>query len=146
MSGLVDSITGAVVSELLKVVIEEAKMVLAFKSVSIELASKMNTVLLAFIEIETMQGAEELKDLKDIIDEARELVRKCSKVNRLNLPSKAKYTRKLEKILMRMCSGCELPDSVRNLDNLEVYCDEETGLLWERLKPEMRNLMIWKGM
>ena len=62
------------------------------------------------------------------------------------LPLEFGNLRKLEKILMRMCSGCELPDSVRNLENLEVDCDEETGLLWERLKPEMRNLMIWNGM
>ncbi|CAF2006139.1 hypothetical protein HID58_076825 [Brassica napus] len=108
MSGLVDSITGAVVSELLKVVIEEAKMVLAFKSVSIELASKMNKVLLAFIDIETMQGAEELKDLKDIIDEARVLVRKCSKVNRLNLPSKAKYARKVKDVNKKLFEFCQV--------------------------------------
>ena len=108
MSGLVDSITGAVVSELLKVVIEEAKMVLAFKSVSIELASKMNKVRLAFIEIETMQGAEELKDLKDIIDEARVLVRKCSKVNRLNLPSKAKYAREVKDVNKKLFEFCQV--------------------------------------
>ncbi|CAN6910975.1 unnamed protein product [Brassica oleracea] len=117
MSGLVDSITGAVVSELLKVVIEEAKMVLAFKSVSIELASKMNTVLLAFIEIETMQGAEELKDLKDIIDEARELVRKCSKVNRLNLPSKAKYTRKVKDVNKKLFEFCQVQLQIIMLRN-----------------------------
>lgn len=42
------------------------------------------------------------------------------------------------KISMRMCLGCELPNSVKNLGNLKLDCDEETLLLWERLKPEMR--------
>ncbi|KAJ0254111.1 Powdery mildew resistance protein [Hirschfeldia incana] len=112
MSDLVDlgvgSITGAVVSELLKAVIEEAKLVAAFKSVSMDLASKMNKVRLAFIEIETLQGAEELKDLKDIIEEARVLVQKCSQVKRWNLPAKAKYTRKANEINKKLFEFCQI--------------------------------------
>ncbi|KAG2298153.1 hypothetical protein Bca4012_009358 [Brassica carinata] len=106
---VVGSVAGAVVSELLKGVIEEAKMVLAFKSVSMELASKMDKVRLVFIEIETLQGgAEELKELKDIIDEARVLVRKCSKVKGWNLPAKAKYTRKVEEINKKLLEFCQI--------------------------------------
>ncbi|KAF2552728.1 hypothetical protein F2Q68_00036376 [Brassica cretica] len=58
------------------------------------------------------------------------------------LPLEIGKLRKLDQISMRRCSVCELPDSVRNLKNLVVKCDEETGLLWERLEPEMRNLRI----
>ncbi|XP_023644254.1 probable disease resistance protein At5g66900 isoform X2 [Capsella rubella] len=58
------------------------------------------------------------------------------------LPQEIGKLQKLRKISMRKCSGCELPDSVRNLENLEVKCDEETGFLWERLKPKMRNLRV----
>lgn len=106
---VVGSVAGAVVSELLRAVIEEAKMVVAFKSVSTELASKMNKVRLAFIEIETLQGgAEELKELKDIIIEARVLVRKCSKVKGWNLPAKAKYTRKVEVINKKLLEFCQI--------------------------------------
>ncbi|KAG7539457.1 hypothetical protein ISN44_As13g031050 [Arabidopsis suecica] len=49
---------------------------------------------------------------------------------------------KLEKISMKDCYRCELPDSVKNLENLEVKCEEETALLWKRLKPKMKNLTI----
>lgn len=58
------------------------------------------------------------------------------------LPQEIGKLQKLRKVSMRKCSGCELPDSVRNLENLEVKCDEETGFLWERLKPKMRNLRV----
>ncbi|KAF8051409.1 hypothetical protein N665_1733s0008 [Sinapis alba] len=102
VSVVVSSVAGAVASELLKVVIEEAKMVVSFKSVYMELALMMEDVLPAIIEIEMLQGAGELKKLKDIIDEALVLVRKCSQVKRWNLPSKAKYTRKVEEINKKM--------------------------------------------
>ena len=104
----VGSVAGAVVSELLKVVIEEAKMVVSFKSVYMELASTMEDVLPAVIEIEMLQGAGELKKLKDIIDEALVLVRKCSQVKRWNLPSKAKYTRKIEEINKKVLKFCQI--------------------------------------
>ncbi|CAA7056902.1 unnamed protein product [Microthlaspi erraticum] len=58
------------------------------------------------------------------------------------LPLEIGKLQKLKKISMSKCGKCELPDSVRNLENLEVKCDEETGLLWERLKPKMRNLKV----
>ncbi|KAL0792069.1 hypothetical protein Bca101_063446 [Brassica carinata] len=50
---------------------------------------------------------------------------------------------KLQKMSMRKCWRCELPDSVRDLEDLEMKCDEETGLvLWKRLKPKTRNLRV----
>ncbi|KAL1196546.1 putative disease resistance protein [Cardamine amara subsp. amara] len=59
------------------------------------------------------------------------------------LPLEIGNLEKLKKISMRKCSGCELPDSVKNLvQNLEVNCDEETGYLWKSLKQKMRNLTI----
>ncbi|KAJ0254108.1 Powdery mildew resistance protein [Hirschfeldia incana] len=102
----VGSVAGAVVSELLKVVIEEAKMVLTFKSVYMELASTMEDVLPIIEEIEMLPGAGELKKFKDIIDEALVLVRKCSQVKRWNLPSKAKYARKIEALNKKMLKYC----------------------------------------
>uniref|UniRef100_A0A1J3I632 Putative disease resistance protein n=1 Tax=Noccaea caerulescens TaxID=107243 RepID=A0A1J3I632_NOCCA len=58
------------------------------------------------------------------------------------LPLEIGKLQNLKKISMSKCGKCELPDSVRNLENLEVKCDEETGLLWERLKTRMRNLRV----
>ncbi|CAN6851448.1 unnamed protein product [Brassica oleracea] len=59
------------------------------------------------------------------------------------LPLEIGKLQKLKKMSMRKCWRCELPDSVRSLDGLEVKCDEETGLvLWERLKPKMRSLRV----
>uniref|UniRef100_A0A0D3DBC3 Disease resistance protein n=1 Tax=Brassica oleracea var. oleracea TaxID=109376 RepID=A0A0D3DBC3_BRAOL len=89
-----------------------------------------------------------------------EVLRLCSCINLCELPEYLRFLditdclafkklpleigklRKLDQISMRRCSVCELPNSVRNLKNLVVKCDEETGLLWERLEPEMRNLRI----
>uniref|UniRef100_M4D6K6 RPW8 domain-containing protein n=1 Tax=Brassica campestris TaxID=3711 RepID=M4D6K6_BRACM len=68
---------GAVASEILKVVITEAKLVLAFKSVSKDLASTMEELVPIVREIEQTQGVEEveeLKTLKDTIDKARVVV------------------------------------------------------------------------
>ncbi|CAF1985314.1 BnaC07g16470D [Brassica napus] len=50
---------------------------------------------------------------------------------------------KLKKISMNKCWKCELPDSVRNLENLEVKCDEETEMvLWKGLEEKMINLNV----
>ncbi|KAJ4878685.1 Disease resistance protein (NBS-LRR class) family [Raphanus sativus] len=59
------------------------------------------------------------------------------------LPLEIGKLQKLKKISMRKCWRCELPDSVKDLEDLEVKCEEETRLiLWERLKPKMRNLRV----
>ncbi|XP_024006781.1 probable disease resistance protein At5g66890 [Eutrema salsugineum] len=58
------------------------------------------------------------------------------------LPLEIGKLQKLRKISMRDCYRCELPDSVNNLENLEVKCDEGTVFLWERFKPKMKNLTI----
>nr|BAJ34160.1 unnamed protein product [Eutrema halophilum] len=59
------------------------------------------------------------------------------------LPLEIGKLQKLKKMSMSKCWRCELPDSVRNLENLEVKCDEETVLiLWEKLKPKMKNLRV----
>ncbi|CAH8389519.1 unnamed protein product [Eruca vesicaria subsp. sativa] len=51
--------------------------------------------------------------------------------------------KKLKKISMQRCSKCELPDSVRNLKNLEVKCYRGTELdLREGLKPKRKNLKV----
>ncbi|CAH8361007.1 unnamed protein product, partial [Eruca vesicaria subsp. sativa] len=132
----VGSVTGAVVSELLKLVIEEAKMVLAFKSVYKELASTMEDVLPTIIEIEMLQGAEELKKLKDIIDEALVLVRKCSKVNRWNIPSQAKYARKIIDIDKRMLKFCQIQLQLIMLRNQRLYMRPPV----QNIRPPVQNM------
>ncbi|CAH8360899.1 unnamed protein product [Eruca vesicaria subsp. sativa] len=135
------SVAGAVVSELLKLVIEEANRVLAFRSVLMELASKMNKVRLAFIEIETLQGAEELKDLENIINEARVLVRKCSQVKRWNLSAKAKYTRKIEEINKKLLEFCQVQLQLIMLRNQRLMmlkmgiCEQSSSDYDEELSP-----------
>lgn len=66
------------VSMLMKILIDEATMLWAFNFVSDDLASTTEELLPIITEIESMQGVGELKNLKDTIDEARVLVRKCS--------------------------------------------------------------------
>ncbi|KFK28373.1 hypothetical protein AALP_AA8G506900 [Arabis alpina] len=58
------------------------------------------------------------------------------------LPEEIGKLQKLKKISMRKCSGCEMPVSVRKLDDLVVKCDEETGSMWKWLKPKMKNLEV----
>ncbi|XP_024007632.1 probable disease resistance protein At5g66910 [Eutrema salsugineum] len=58
------------------------------------------------------------------------------------LPLEIGKLQKLKKMSMRDCYRCELPDSVNNLENLTVKCDEGTVFLWERFKPKMKNLTI----
>ncbi|CAN7025137.1 unnamed protein product [Brassica oleracea var. botrytis] len=64
----------------------------------------------------------------------------CFQLKRL--PLEIGKLQKLKTISMRDCYYCELPDSVKNLENLEVRCDEGTVFLWERFKSKMKNLRI----
>lgn len=59
------------------------------------------------------------------------------------LPLEIGRLEKLKKISMNKCWKCEVPDSVRNLENLEVKCDEETAVvLWKGLGQKMINLNV----
>ncbi|CAH2043151.1 unnamed protein product [Thlaspi arvense] len=58
------------------------------------------------------------------------------------LPLEIGKLQKLKKISMTKCSKCELPGSVKKLEDLKVICDEEAGFLWVRLKPKMKNLSV----
>ncbi|VVB18259.1 unnamed protein product [Arabis nemorensis] len=89
---------GAVASEMLKLLIVEAKIVLAFKSVSKELATTMEDLLPILTKIESLQKADELKTLKDTIAKARVLVKKCSGVKKWELLKKSYYTRKIGEV------------------------------------------------
>ncbi|KAF2533958.1 hypothetical protein F2Q70_00032007 [Brassica cretica] len=136
----VGSVAGAVVSELLKVVIEEAKMVLTFKSVYMELASTMEDVLPIMEEIEMLPGAGELKKFKDIINEARVLVRKCSQVKRWNLPSKAKYTRKIEEINKKMLKYCQIQLQLIMFRNQRLIMHQKGWFACENIPDEVSTL------
>ncbi|KAG2261361.1 hypothetical protein Bca52824_068440 [Brassica carinata] len=68
----------------------------------------MEKMLPVIMEIEMLERAEELQDLENIINEARVLIGKCSQVKRWNLPSKAKYTRKIEEINKKMFNFCQI--------------------------------------
>ncbi|KFK28374.1 hypothetical protein AALP_AA8G507000 [Arabis alpina] len=58
------------------------------------------------------------------------------------LPPEIGNLKKLKKISMRNCYRCNLPNSMKKLEDLEVKCDEGTTFLWERFKPKMKNLTI----
>ncbi|CAH8389522.1 unnamed protein product [Eruca vesicaria subsp. sativa] len=104
-------VVGAVASEILKLVITEAKLVLAFKFVSKELASTMEDLLPILTEIEATQGAEdveELKTLKDTIVKAQVLVDECKGVKKWKSFLKSYYTRRVYKINMKMVKFCQV--------------------------------------
>lgn len=108
---VVDAGVGAVASEILKVVITEAKLVLAFKSVSKDLASTMEELVPIVREIEQTQGVEEveeLKTLKDTIDKARVVVEECKSVKKWEIHLKHYYTRRVYKINKKMLDFCQV--------------------------------------
>lgn len=94
-------------STLMKLLIDEAKMVWAFSFECEDLASTMEELLPIITEIESMQGVGELKNLRDTIDEARVLVQKCSDLESWDLFYKAKYVRKIKKINEKMLKFCQ---------------------------------------
>lgn len=105
MNDWLSLVLGALASEGLKLLIAEAKMVLAFKSVSNELASDMEFLLPVITQIESLQDVMELQDLKDMIVEALVVVEECSRVKKWNILLKSKYTTKLWKSIGRCSSS-----------------------------------------
>ncbi|CAN7127929.1 unnamed protein product [Brassica rapa subsp. narinosa] len=102
---------GAVASEILKLVIAEAKLVFAFKTVSKDLASTMEELVPIVREIEQTQGVEEveeLKTLKDTIDKAQVLVEECKGVKKWKSVLKSYYTRRVYKINKKMLDFCQV--------------------------------------
>ncbi|KFK28371.1 hypothetical protein AALP_AA8G506700 [Arabis alpina] len=100
---------------------------------------------LSKLEVLRLSSCINLSELPETVAELSNLrfmdISQC--VGLRKLPLEIGKLEKLTKISMRKCWRCELPDSVRNLENLEVKCDEETRTtLWERLKPKMRNLSV----
>ncbi|CAH8360921.1 unnamed protein product [Eruca vesicaria subsp. sativa] len=122
----VGSVAGAAVSELLKVVIEMAKMVAAFKEKYMELASTLEDMRPIIEDIERLQGSGELKKFIDLINEARVLVRKSSKVKRWNLPARVKYTRRIDDINQRMRNFCQIQVQLLILRNQNVIMSQLT--------------------
>ncbi|KAI4314930.1 hypothetical protein L6164_027790 [Bauhinia variegata] len=60
-----------------------------------------------------------------------------------NLPEKLGELINLEKLCMKGCSRCELPDSVENLQQLKcVVCDEDTFTNWEPFKAMLPKLEV----
>ncbi|KAG7614490.1 Powdery mildew resistance protein RPW8 domain [Arabidopsis suecica] len=134
------SVAGALVSEGLKILISEAKKVLAFKSVSHELASTMESVLPVIKEIESMQDGMELQDLKDTIDEALLLVEKCSHVEKWNMIMKSKYTRKVEEINRKMLKFCQVQlqillfrNQLKSMPSMEAIINNHCQIIIEKL-------------
>lgn len=104
------SVGGALVSEGLKLVIEEAKKFKAFKPLSKDLVSTMMKLLPLTEEIDLKQneldfGVGELKELKDTIERASVLVQKFPGVR---FYEKSKYTTKIEEINKDLLKFCQI--------------------------------------
>ncbi|VVB18260.1 unnamed protein product [Arabis nemorensis] len=126
--------------------------VVSLKILSITNCNKLSTLPeatgnLSKLEVLRLRSCINLSELPETTSELNNLqfldISDCQGLKKL--PLEIGKLEKLKKISMRKCSRCELPDSVRNLENLEVTCDEETRtILWERLKPKMRNLSVYE--
>lgn len=104
------SLGGALFSELLKLVIEEAKKIKAFKPLSKDLVSTMERLLPLTKKIDSLQneldlGVNELKELRDTIERAGIAVREFPSVRWYE---KSKYTRKIEGINEDMLKFCQI--------------------------------------
>ncbi|CAN7090118.1 unnamed protein product, partial [Brassica rapa subsp. narinosa] len=124
--------------------------VVSLKTLSITNCNKL-TVLpeaignLSKLEVLRVSSCINLSELPETTDRLSNLrfldISHCLGLRKL--PLEIGKLEKLKKISMRKCWRCELPDSVRDLEDLEVKCEEETRLvLWERLMPKMRNLRV----
>ncbi|XP_013611362.1 PREDICTED: probable disease resistance protein At5g66900 isoform X1 [Brassica oleracea var. oleracea] len=124
--------------------------VVSLKTLSITNCNKL-TVLpeaignLSKLEVLRVSSCINLSELPETTDKLSNLrfldISHCLGLRKL--PLKIGKLQKLKRISMRKCWRCELPDSVRDLEDLEVKCEEETrSMLWERLMPKMRNLIV----
>lgn len=104
---------GAPLSEIFKLVIEEAKKVKDFKPLSQDLASTMERLVPIINEIDLMQqgsnrDTSELKVLTETMERAREMVRKCSGIQWFNIAKKALYTREIKAINQDFFRFCQI--------------------------------------
>lgn len=107
-----------------------------FKTVSKELTSTMEELLPIITEIESLQGVDELKNLKDTIERAGVLVQECSEVGPWDLISKVQYTEKIEKINEKMFKFCQIQLQLLLLRNQL----KSTGLLSDFIGCPRRDL------
>ncbi|KFK28338.1 hypothetical protein AALP_AA8G503300 [Arabis alpina] len=104
---------GAPFSEILKLVIAEAKKVKDFKPLSQDLASTMERLVPVLKEIDLMQegldpGKGELKVLIKTMQSAEEIVRKCSRIQWYSITKKALYTREIKGINQDFLRFCQI--------------------------------------
>ncbi|VYS71620.1 unnamed protein product [Arabidopsis thaliana] len=104
---------GAPLSEIFKLVIEEAKKVKDFKPLSQDLASTMERLVPIFNEIDMMQqgsnrGTSELKVLTETMERAGEMVHKCSRIQWYSIAKKALYTREIKAINQDFLKFCQI--------------------------------------
>lgn len=110
---------GAFTSELLVDVIKEAKKLYAFDDEFKELVSTMEQVLRIISQIEPLQDKDELKTLKDTIDEADKLVKECSAVDQWTVLVKRPYhSREIERINGKMIKFCQVQGTLIILERL----------------------------
>ncbi|KAJ0239034.1 Powdery mildew resistance protein [Hirschfeldia incana] len=106
---------GAPVSEIFKLLIEEAKKVKDFKPISEDLSSTMERLVPIVNMIDSMQvqlgsttGKGELKFLLKTMERAEVMVSKCSRVQWYSIAEKALYTRKIKGINQDFLRFCQL--------------------------------------
>ncbi|CAN8264116.1 unnamed protein product [Cochlearia groenlandica] len=123
--------------------------VVSLKKLSITNCNKLCTILesignLKNLEMLRLSSCSNLCELPETVESLSDLrfldISGCFRLKKL--PIEIGKLHKLKKISMRDCYRCELPDSVKCLENLEVKCDEGTMFLWERFKSKMKNLTI----
>ncbi|CAH8339884.1 unnamed protein product [Eruca vesicaria subsp. sativa] len=124
--------------------------VVSLKTLSITNCNKISLLPKAIgnlskLEVLRVSSCINLSELPETVDRLSNLrfldISHCLGLRKL--PLEIGKLQKLKKISMRKCWRCELPDSVRDLEDLEVKCEEETRLvLWERLMKKMTNLTV----
>ncbi|KAJ0234358.1 Powdery mildew resistance protein [Hirschfeldia incana] len=98
-----------------------------------------NLISLEVLRVSSCLDLRELPETTDRLSDLRFLdISDCTGLRKF--PQEFGKLKSLKKMSMRKCYKCELPDSVKNLENLEVTCDEETEfVLWKRLEEKMKN-------
>ncbi|KAJ4828380.1 hypothetical protein Tsubulata_017836 [Turnera subulata] len=94
---------GAIVGELLKVVVEAKDKILMFRSILKHIEETLQSIIPILKEIEELNKALDRRDeqtarLLEVIEQGKTIVLDCSSIRFLNLPKKYKYTNKLQEL------------------------------------------------
>ncbi|XP_076954338.1 putative disease resistance protein At5g66900 [Bidens hawaiensis] len=115
---------GAVFGELLKLVIDTIQQPMEFKPLLTGFERTLKTIEPSFVDIDKLSNrpADERATLRDLLDDGKKLVLKCSSICSLN-KKKRKYTKELTKLDNNLCKFFHIEASAATLAGINALLD-----------------------